>query len=130
MSRTAESFLINEKRIQLADNIQQKAREYKEAFAKVEEICDNDLELSGCMNQVIRAINHDHDHDRDHDHDHDESIIIMPEVIAARDAFNELTVAMNEMIEDDVPGIIAMEFSRRILEESITDAHEYVYRGA
>ncbi len=125
MSRTAESYLINEKRIQLADNIQQKAREYKEAFAKVEEICDNDLELSGCMNQVIRAINHDHDHD----HDHDESII-MPEVIAARDAFNELTVAMNEMIEDDVPGIIAMEFSRRILEESITDAHEYVYRGA
>lgn len=122
MSRTAESYLINEKRIQLADNIQQKAREYKEAFAKVEEICDNDLELSGCMNQVIRAINHDHDHRDDHDH--------MPEVIAARDAFNELTVAMNEMIEDDVPGIIAMEFSRRILEESIPDAHEYIYRGA
>ena len=112
MSLTKE-WINSEKRTNIVQKIQYNAIEYKKAFSKVENICDTNLNIPGCMNQVIRAINDT------------TGMEFMTEVVDAKNAFNKLQDSITELIDDGVPGIIGLEFSRRVLEESIPNAREY-----
>ncbi len=112
---TAESFINNTKRSDLVLKIQKDALAYKNAFAVVENICDNNIYIPGCMNQVLTAINDDTGKE------------FMPEVVLAKNCFMKLQESIQELIDDGVPGIIGVELSRRVLEENIVGAEEFVY---
>ncbi len=117
-TRTAESYL-NEKptRHEMVRDIEEKAQEYKTAVEAVQNICDNNINIPGVMNQILTAIN-----DRN-------GMQFMPEVVHAKNCYEKLQESYTLMMNDGVPGIICMEFSRRILEEDILGAREFVYRG-
>ncbi len=46
-------------------------------------------------------------------------------MIETKDRYKNLHESIEELIKDGVPGIVGMEFSRRILEERIKDAKEF-----
>ncbi len=117
-TRTANSY-INEKpsRLDMVRDIEEKAQEYKNAVEAVQNICDNNINIPGTMNQILTAIN-----DRT-------GMQFIPEVVNAKNCYERLQEAYSVMMNDGVPGIICMEFSRRILEEDILGGREFVYRG-
>ncbi len=108
-----ETYINSAKRIAIVESIEQNAKLYKNAFAAVEEICDKNINIPGCMNQVITAINDTTGRD------------FMSEVVYAKQCYANLQNSICELISDGVPGIVGLEYSRRILEENVTGAREF-----
>lgn len=116
MPKTLEDYMTSEKRVQLATQVGRLAQIYGNNFKKVEHICDSNINIPGAIAQVNIATMRLEKNLATED--------IIPEVVETARSLLLLDIAKNQLCDDGVPRLMALEITRRVLDKDVVGSRE------
>ncbi len=116
MPKTLEDYMTSEKRVQLAAQVGRLAQIYGNNFKKVEYICDSNINIPGAIAQVNIATMRLEKNLPTED--------IIPEAVETARSLLLLDIAKDQLCDDGVPRLMALEITRRVLDKDVVGSRE------
>lgn len=116
MPKTVDAYITNDKMRHLSEIVYEKANAYKNSTKKLEELCNsqplfavNGLQSGALLIKAISVVTNNKNNSK----------LPMEAILAAKDYMSMREALDDFMREGKVPGGVAMELSRRVLDADI-----------